>query len=214
MATATKVINQAKAWIGKNEKDGTFKEIIDTYNKIKPLPRGYKVKYTDEWCATFISALAYKVGATHIIFCECSCEKMINLFKEKGTWLENENMTPKPGDIIFYDWQDTGSGDNKGSADHVGIVEKVADRVITVIEGNKGEAVARRTIKVNGKYIRGYARPKYEAEKETSSTSQYCIIDQLAKDVIAGKYGKGEERKKKLGLCYGCVQSRVNELLK
>lgn len=42
----------------------------------------------------------------------------------------------------MYDWQDTGKGDNTGGADHVGIVEKVVGNTITIIEGNKGEAVA------------------------------------------------------------------------
>ena len=38
-------------------------------------------------------------------------------------------------------------------------------------------------------------------------------IDELAKDVISGLYGNGEERKKKLGSKYSEVQKRVNELL-
>ena len=56
----TKIINQAKLWLNKNEKDNSFKEIVDIYNSHKPLARGYKVKYTDEWCAAFISAVAIK----------------------------------------------------------------------------------------------------------------------------------------------------------
>lgn len=39
-------------------------------------------------------------------------------------------------------------------------------------------------------------------------------IEQLAKDVINGKYGNGEERKQKLGDLYNEVQKRVNEILK
>ena len=166
---ASKVVAQAQAWLGKKEADGSFKTIIDTYNAHKPLARGYAVKYTDEWCATFVSAVAIKCGYTSIIPTECSCERMISLMKSKGIWIENENRTPKAGEIIFYDWDDNGSGDNKGTADHVGIVEKVSGSTITVIEGNKGQAVARRTIAVNGRYIRGYGSPKYD--KETSSTS-------------------------------------------
>lgn len=38
-------------------------------------------------------------------------------------------------------------------------------------------------------------------------------IEQLARDVINGKYGNGEERKQKLGALYGKVQARVNEIL-
>jgi hypothetical protein len=167
------VVNKAKEWIGKKESNGTFKTIIDKYNAHKPLARGYKVKYTDSWCATFGSAVAIEVGYTAIIPTECSCQKQIELFKSKGCWVENDAYIPSPGDYIFYDWDDNGSGDNKGWSDHVGIVEKVSGNTITVIEGNISEAVGRRTIKVNAKYIRGYGVPKYdkkpEVEKPTTS---------------------------------------------
>lgn len=176
---ASEVVKQAKAWLGKKESNGSHREIIDVYNSHKPLARGYKVKYTDEWCSTFVSAVSIKLGYTDIIPTECGCGKHIELFKKLGSWVENENRTPKAGDIIFYDWDDNGSGDNKGGSDHVGIVEKVSNGTITVIEGNKGEAVARRTLKVNGKYIRGYGVPKYDKEKTTTTTSKETEKDRI-----------------------------------
>lgn len=209
---ASKVVAQAKSWLGKKESNGSFKVIIDTYNSQKPLPVGYKVKYTDEWCATFVSAVAVKLGYTDIIPCECSCDRMIALFKKMGCWIENENRTPAAGEIIFYDWQDDGIGDCKGGSDHVGIVEKVSGGQIHVIEGNKGQAVARRYLKINGKFIRGYGVPKYDTEKTIKKT-----VDAIAKEVIAGKWDSGEERKKKLtaaGYDYAEVQAAVNKMLK
>lgn len=164
--TRTKIVAQAQAWLGRKESNGTHKLIIDTYNKIKPLPRGYKVQYDDEWCATTISALAYVCGALDIIPAECSCAKMIEGFQKLGTWVESDSYTPKPGDIIFYDWEDGASkSENKNRPNHVGIVEKVVDGTITVIEGNYSQSVKRRNIKVNGRYIRGFGVPKYTAEK-------------------------------------------------
>lgn len=169
---ASKVVEQAKSWLGYNEYDGSHKKIIDIYNAQRPLPVGYAVKYNDAWCATFVSAVAVKLGYTDIIPCECSCPRMITLFQKKGIWIEDENRTPNPGDIIFYDWQDNGNGDNKGSSDHVGIVEKVDGNYIIVIEGNYSNSVKRRTLSVNGKYIRGYGVPKYDVEtKPTTSTT-------------------------------------------
>lgn len=166
---ASKVVEQAQAWLGSKEGSAGHKAIIDVYNAHKPLARGYKVKYTDAWCATFVSSVAIKLGYTDIIPTECSCSKMIELLKKLGTWIENENRTPNPGDIIFYDWQDKGTGDNAGSPDHVGIVEKVANGKITVIEGNYDgvnadsiDGVERREISVNARYIRGYGVPKYD----------------------------------------------------
>lgn len=162
---ASKVVAQAQAWLGCKESNGTHKAIIDVYNGHKPLARGYKVKYTDEWCATFVSAVSIKLGYTDIIPTECGCPQMVELFKKLGCWEENEAKTPKSGWIIFYDWEDDNKGDNQGRPNHVGIVEKISGSTITVIEGNKNEAVERRNIAVNGKYIRGYGVPKYDAEE-------------------------------------------------
>ena len=158
------IVKQAVSWLGKKESNGTHKEIIDIYNAHKPRARGYKVKYTDAWCSTFVSAVAIKCGYTDIIPTECGCQKHIQLFKNIGRWVENDAYIPKAGDFIFYDWGDNGKGDNKGYADHVGIVEKVSGNTITVIEGNYSNAVKRRTLKVNGKYIRGYGVPAYTAD--------------------------------------------------
>lgn len=169
---ASKVVEQAKAWLGKNESNGSHKEIIDTYNAHKPLARGYKVTYTDPWCATFVSAVAVKLGYTDIIPTECSCTKMIELLKGIGAWDESDSRTPAPGDLIFYDWQDSGTGDNQNGPDHVGIVEKVSGNTITVIEGNYFQSVKRRTITANGKYIRGYGVPKYDTETAPSVASK------------------------------------------
>ena len=164
MRSASNVIAQAKAWLGCKESDGSHKQIIDVYNSHKPLARGYAVKYTDAWCATFVSAVAIKVGYTDIIPTECGCNPMIELFKKLGAWEEKDDITPKPGYIIFYDWQDSGNGDNKGSSDHVGIVERVANGKVYIIEGNYSNSVKRRTLSVNGRYIRGYGIPKYDTE--------------------------------------------------
>ena len=204
---AKEVIRQAQNWIGRKESNGSHKEIIDVYNSHKPLARGYKVKYTDAWCSTFVSAVAIKLGYTDIIPTECGCEKHIQLFKNIGEWIEDENRVPNAGDIIFYAWEDNGAGDNKGNADHVGIVEKVSGNDITVIEGNYNNAVGRRILKVNAKYIRGYGVPKYDVEQTTKS------ITDLVNEVIAGKYGNGDERKKALGSLYDEVQAEVNKIM-
>lgn len=168
---AKTILDIARGWIGRKESNGSHREIIDVYNNHKPLSRGYKVKYTDSWCATFVSACAIKANYTDIIPTECSCNQMIKKFQNMGRWTEDDGHVPHLGDIIFYDWQDSGKGDNKGSSDHVGIVEKVEGSTITVIEGNKNDAVARRTIKVNGRYIRGYGLPKYDAKATNTSTT-------------------------------------------
>ena len=207
---ASKVVAQAQSWLGCKESDGTHKAIIDVYNSHKPLARGYAVKYVDDWCATFVSAVAIKLGYTSIIPTECGCGKMIDLFKKIGSWDENDARIPKPGDIIFYDWEDDGKGDNTGSPNHVGIVEKVSGSTIILIEGNKHDAVERREIKINDKYIRGYGVPKYDAEPTAKKS-----VTEIAKEVLAGKWGNGAVRKSNLtkaGYNYELVQAEVNRL--
>ena len=169
MGEREKLVKMAQSYVGCKESDGSHRTIINTYNAHKPLARGYAVKYTDEWCATFVSAMAIKCGLTGIMPTECGCDKMIELYKKLGEWQESDAHKPQPGDVIFYDWQDTGVGDNRGSSDHVGIVEKVSGNTITVIEGNYHSAVGRRVLKVNGRYIRGYGVPKF---KETSAGAE------------------------------------------
>lgn len=157
-------------WVGLKESNGSFKPIIDLYNSHKPLARGYKVKYTDHWCATTVSAAFIKAGLTDIGPTECSCAKMIELYKAIGRWQEKDSYSPAPGDIIMYDWDDDGKGDNTGHPEHVGIVSKVLGKTITVIEGNKNEAVGKRAMKVDGKYIRGYCLPDYASKADGKAT--------------------------------------------
>lgn len=176
--TRFQFVAQLQSWVGLKESNGSHKKIIDIYNTIKPLPVGYKLKYTDAWCAGTISAAAQVLNATDIIPTECSCPRMITKAKSMGIWVENDAHKPSPGDIIMYDWDDSGKGDNTNSPDHVGVVEKVSGSTITVIEGNYSNAVKRRTLQVNGRYIRGYIVPKYDAEPVTvEESAEVCKVE-------------------------------------
>ena len=54
---------------------------------------------------------------------------------------QDRNYEPRPGDLIFFDWDDPGgfSGPQDGLCDHVGIVEKVENGVVYTVEGNSGD---------------------------------------------------------------------------
>lgn len=213
-ATANDVLNIARSWIGYSEKNGKFKEILDVYNAHKPLARNYKMKTTDHWCDCFVSACAIKAGAVDIIGTEVSCEKHIAIFKKKGIWNEDGKIKPQVGDIILFNWDDS-TQDNDGAADHIGFVEQVYGNTIVCIEGNKNEAVARRTINVGWGYIRGYARPKYSGVSANTAAKKKPI-DTIAREVIHGAWGVGAQRKialTKAGYDYTAVQKRVNELV-
>lgn len=175
MSERQKLVSTAASFVGCKEADGSHRQIIDIYNGHKPLARGYAMKYTDAWCATFVSAMAIKCGLTNIIPTECGCGQMIALFQKLGSWQENDAYTPNPGDIVFYDWEDSGAGDNTGWPDHVGIVEAVTGSTIKVIEGNISNAVGRRNLAVNGRYIRGYGLPKYKGAAAGSGNSSSTV---------------------------------------
>ena len=162
--TRSAIVALAKSWKGKKESDGSHKEIIDIYNSFKPHPRGYALQYSDAWCAGTASALAIELGYTDIIPVECSCYYWVEQAKAMGIWVEDDGYVPKEGDYVLYDWQDSGSGDNTGVPDHIGIVTKAGKSSFTVTEGNKNDAVGDRSMKVNGQYIRGFVCPKYDEE--------------------------------------------------
>lgn len=186
-----KIVVTAKKYLGCNERDGSHRQFVERYNAFRPLPRNHSMTYTAAWCATFVSAIAIECGLTDIMPVECGCGYMIELYKKLGRWREDENYTPKAGDIIFYDWQDGADyaeTDDRGAPEHVGIVTAAAGGVISVIEGNKNDAVAFRTVTVNGRYIRGYGLPNY-ASKATAPAPKPIIKCPYSEPKALIKYG-------------------------
>lgn len=161
------VVDTAETWVGTKQGDANHKKIIETYNSIKPLPEGIKMLLSWAWCAASVSAWAQMLRLTEYILPECSCNRMIKLYKIKNQWVEDDAYVPDMGDILFYAWKDKGAGDCELEADHVGIVKEVKNNIIYVIEGNYSKSVKIRQIKVNGKYIRGFATPDYKTASKT-----------------------------------------------
>ncbi len=138
------IVAIAESFFGCKESDGSHKKIIDIYNADKPLARGYPMKYTDAWCACFVSVVSIRGGALAVMPKEVGCGKMIELYQKLGRWQENDAYVPAPGDVVFYDWNDGpnyAATDNTAAPDHVGIVVSVTGSTIKVIEGNMSNAV-------------------------------------------------------------------------
>ena len=162
-----KPVDYLNQYIGISEGSAGHKAILSTFNNSGLCTR-YKMTVYDAWCATAVSAafiangLAGKAGSGSLFECvECSCWYMVEHAKKQGIWVENDAHTPKIGDVVLYDWDDSGVGDNQGNPDHVGIVAAVNGSTITVIEGNYSNSVKKRALAVNGSYIRGYITPNY-----------------------------------------------------
>lgn len=155
--------SEAVAKINGLSGDKAHNWVVDTYNSITPRPRGYKLQTKDPWCAATISAVFHALGYDDLA--ECSCPVMIQKAKELGIWHENDDFRPQAGDLILYDWQDSGKGDDVGVADHIGMVVKVDGDKMIVREGNKSGKMGNRTININARYIRGFITPPYEAQE-------------------------------------------------
>lgn len=184
-----KVIKTAEAYLGCKESDGSHRQIIDIYNSQKPLPVGYKVTYTDAWCSAFVSAIAIICGLTDIIPTECGCGRHIDLFRKLGIWVESDAYIPTMGDIILYNWNDSGTGECTTGASHIGYVVSCDGKNIKVIEGNISNSVGYRTLAVNSRYIRGFAVPNYASKAETDPKAEIAelmdLVERMVNDAIA-----------------------------
>lgn len=137
------------------------------------------------WCAVFVWWCFKHAGLSSLIPNTAGCDYLINWYKQRGLF---HKTNPKPGDLIFYDWN------RNGAPDHVGLVEGVsANGTITTIEGNVGNKVVKRTYMSQ---ILGYATPNYSKSTKAigeniSSTvygdgsgSVYQVFHAQSKDTI------------------------------
>ncbi len=158
-----RVLKAATSLIGVETGTPEHLKLVKDYNSVYPLPVGYPVKSTDDWCDVFVTTVFQREGLSHLIGRECGVERHIQIFKNLGIWNEDGASTPKSGDIITFNW-DQDYQQNDGWADHIGIVEYVENGLIHTIEGNSGEAgtVKRNVYRIGHGNIRGFATPRYK----------------------------------------------------
>lgn len=115
-----------------------------------------------DWCACFVSWCANQCGYIEagVIPKFSGCEWGVYWFKQHDQWA-GRNITPSPGMIIFFDWEDEEGGGLDGGADHVGIVEKVENGRVYTIEGNTADSCRDRSYPLGYFEILGYGVPAY-----------------------------------------------------
>ena len=156
-----RVLRAAASLVGVRGGTAAHHQLVNDYNSVRPLPVGYAVKDSDDWCDVFVTTIFQREGLSGLIGRECGVERHIQIFKRLGIWNENGASTPKAGDIITFNW-DQDSQPNNGFADHIGIVESVSNGIIHTIEGNSGNQVRRNTYRIGHGNIRGFASPRYQ----------------------------------------------------
>lgn len=208
--TARQIIDKAKEEIGVHESPPNSNNVkYNTWFYGHPVQDGVPSGTTYPWCAVFISWL-FKADPSLCIK-SASCANMLAWFEKKGQVVK----TPQAGDIVFFKYNT-----NNRRTNHVGLVVSVSDdgRTINTIEGNtsissqdNGGKVMQRNRYSN---IVAYARPRY-IEGTLTNITGHKSLEEIAMDVIRGKYGVMPERKQKLeaeGYNYTDVRAMVNKL--
>ena len=216
MTDRDRFLNTAKGYIGTN---GNF---------VCKTNLGLGAVY--DWCAFAVSAIMKDCGfvGKYIKAVAGGAGDIPRISDSKyGDWFKKGTKTPQAGDLFFMRYADYPYQD-KYFCDHVGIVESVNGNTITTLEGNVDgysynwagtSTFKRKTRYLSDGTVYAFYRPRWSGTSTTSTSASQTSkksVDELAKEVIAGKWSAGEERKQKLtdaGYSYSAVQNRVNELL-
>jgi hypothetical protein len=122
-------------------------------------PAGWR---REEWCSDFVRWVwTQGGGVSYLTEINESAESVKRYGKTHGTWhAAGSGYVPRPGDAVVYPDGLFARKDGKpyynGRADHVGLVYSYVNGVLTTIEGNAPEKIAR--IK-NPSGIEGYVSP-------------------------------------------------------
>ena len=214
MTDRERFLNTAKGYIGTN---GNF---------VCKTNLGLGAVY--DWCAFAVSAIMKDCGfvGKYIKAVAGGAGDIPRISDSKyGDWFKKGTKTPQAGDLFFMRYADYPYQD-KYFCDHVGIVESVNGNTITTLEGNVDgysynwagtSTFKRKTRYLSDGTVYAFYRPRWSGTTSTStSQTNKKSVYELAKEVIAGKWSAGEERKQKItaaGYNYSAVQNRVNELL-
>lgn len=184
MSRIDSIIETARSYLGTTEGSSKHKEIIDLYNKAR-YSDAYQMTMNDPWCCAFVVAVFEKCGMADIIPGYAACDQMISIFTKWGRYYSKSVRSVRPGDIIFYNW----NGDL--SSDHVGIVVQNRFGKLSVIEGNKSDTVAYRSIGSMDSCVLGYGVPNYEATSESRiDSTSYDLDKEYIRTLPLLQYGK------------------------
>lgn len=187
---------------------------------------------TDSQCNVLANCVGYACGRFNEIIgsmkypsLNCNAENFIE--RARNTYGLEISPVPTLGGIMV--WQKGATLSGNDGAGHVAVVEKIIDsNTIYTSESGYGSSAFWNSTRRNsngrwglgsGYTFRGcIVNPAIgKITAPTTNTSNTDIanksVDELAKEVIDGKYGNGDARKNALGSRYSEVQAKVNEML-
>ena len=139
----------------------------------------YGNEYGD-WCAMFAAfCIRYAGIPAEQMPVNSGCAAWISELKNAGMYVESQTKQPKSGDLVFFDL------DQDGSADHVGIVEKVQESgTLKVVEGNSADMVKENEWATEDAKILGYGlipeNPLLQTQKEVKTEEK--AAEEMAAD--------------------------------
>lgn len=213
MARVIDIIINAKSQLGVKEYPPNSNNVkYNTWFYGREVYDGLNGK-TYPWCVVFIEWL---FKDTKLLTRTASSTYLYNWFKRQNAI----HSKPQPGDVAFFYFS---AKKRPGViAEHVGLVTEVSPTGIKTIEGNtsavsqdNGGIVQEKSRKFS-KTIVGYGRPQYDNAPLVGTVEKKTLED-IAQEVLQGKWGNGAERRQKLhqaGYDYTEVQKKVNEILK
>lgn len=119
-----------------------------------------------DWCAMFVSFCLHYAQVEDFPL-DANCVHWIQELKKLECYAPAEEYTPRPGDLIFFDW------DEDGQSDHVGLVEELKDDTLITIEGNASNRVARVKYEKDAPEILGYGILPENGEPVTLTAAIY-----------------------------------------
>lgn len=168
---------------GRNNQGGNSGSAVNRFLEIAESELGtvggdkYRRWYTGRadgqpWCATFISWCANEAGILDTCIPKFQgCSVGVSWFKSHDQWIPGNTYVPNPGDIIFFEFQNPNDG-----PEHVGIVWKVEDGMVTTIEGNSSDQCQSNNYSLSYSAIYGYGTPVYP-ENTSQGTMEFSNDD-------------------------------------
>lgn len=142
-------VDRALDYVGTREGSKGHEDIRQAYGQIKPRPRAYMPTLKDDWCAEFVCAMGWLEGHREWPW-EVSVLKIVQEAQRRGIWVDGHREPPGVGAWIVYDW------DHNGSGNHIGLIAGISGGNVYTVEGNYGNAVKERIVRVGDEDILGY----------------------------------------------------------